>query len=44
MAAAAFAGLTLLGLRMLNEAEVRAQTSPPPPRTPPADGRPPDRR
>ena len=33
MAAAAVAGLALLGPRMLNDAEVRGQKSPPLPRT-----------
>jgi hypothetical protein len=37
IAAAAFTGLALLGLRMLNEAEVRTQRRAPLPRTAPAD-------
>jgi hypothetical protein len=37
VAATAFAGLTLLGPRMLNDAEVRAQQRPPLPRTAPPD-------
>jgi hypothetical protein len=37
VAAGAFAGLTLLGPRMLNDAEVSAQQRPPLPRTAPPD-------